>query len=69
MSRSTDIFDSRRAWEKLECLVRFRFAENIDEIERLADQAGCDVSWIFVYDQIIEGEKKDYGVVTSIRSG
>ena len=40
--------DEARAWNKLECLVRFRFPERIDIIESLAKQAHVEVDWVAV---------------------
>ena len=60
------MLDKSNAWHKLEVLVRFRMADRIDEIERLGELAGADVSWEWAYDQEVEGETISYGVVTSV---
>lgn len=64
----TPLRDQGNAWHKLQVMLRWRMTDTIDEIERLAEQAGCDVSYEFAYEQEREGELIPFGVVNSIRS-
>jgi len=52
-----------KAWNKLECLVRFRIPVKVSVIEEAARMAGCEVEWTRV-------EYKDgtFAVVDLVRS-
>jgi len=51
-----------RAWNKLECLVRFAMPERIVTIEEAARLARCEVEWTDIED------RPGYAVVECVRS-